>query len=157
MLWQSGISSPWLSTISPTLVHTYSLSYIRLNYSGHYDVNYLLYLADQPLLGECVTNCALLVIFSGKVATKPSVPLWYYSKCKGFHQWAIASVIIMLPHSAINSDLTDLYLHKSRWDYALNGSLWSFGEDILIKEKDLHCLSLKIQSNKINKLNKQTD
>ena len=42
---------------------------MRLTYTGHYDANHLLSLADQPLLGELVANCAPLVIFSGNVAT----------------------------------------------------------------------------------------
>jgi len=31
---------------------------------------------------------------------------------KAFHQWAIGWITIVLPHSAIESDLTDLYLTK---------------------------------------------
>lgn len=42
MLRWSWISSPWLSVISPSLVHTYSLSNVRLTYSSHYDANHLL-------------------------------------------------------------------------------------------------------------------
>ena len=53
------------------------------------------------------TDCASLVIFSKKAA---SAHLWYYSKCKGFHQWATGSVIIVLPWTAIDSDLTDISL-----------------------------------------------
>ncbi len=31
-----------------------------------------------------------------------------YCKCKCFHQWAMGSVNIVLPHSVINGDLTDI-------------------------------------------------
>ncbi len=36
---------------------------------------------------------------------------------QGFNRWAISSVTIVLPHSAINSDLTDIYLNKNLQDY----------------------------------------
>ncbi len=36
---------------------------------------------------------------------------------QGFNRWAISSVTIVLPRSAINSDLTDIYLNKNLQDY----------------------------------------
>lgn len=42
----SGISSPWLSVISPSLVHDYSLSNVKLTYPSHYDANHLLSMAN---------------------------------------------------------------------------------------------------------------
>ena len=99
------------------LLYTHLLSDIRLTFSGQYDASHLLSLADQPLLGERITNCVPLVIFSGKVAADMKCTCLVL--CKGFHQWAIGSVIIVLPHSAIDSDSTDIYLHENLRDYYL--------------------------------------
>ncbi len=38
----------------------------------------------------------------------------------GFHQWAMGSITIVLPHSAIDSDLTDIYLTENLQDYIFN-------------------------------------
>ena len=55
---------------------------------------------------HCWVNISLtlhcLWYFLGKLP--PAVHLWYYSKCKGFHQWAIGTIIIVLPRLAIVSD-----------------------------------------------------
>ena len=79
----------WMTAlfIGPTLAHDYSLSYIRLTYSSHFDANQLFFLADQPLLGECINKC------SWKVATDTTVHLWY--------------------HLAKDRDLADMYLHEN--------------------------------------------
>ena len=122
MLRLSKISSPLMSVIGPTLVHTYSLSNIRLNYSGHHDANHSLFLPDQPLLGERLTNRSPLVIFfPGNLPPTPRVHLWSYSKCKGFHQWAIGSIIV-LSHLAIHNDLTDNYWHENLNDYYIRST-----------------------------------
>ena len=85
-------------------------------------VNHLLSLANQPLLGECVTNCASLVIFTRKVTNDIQCASWCYSKCKGFHHWTIGSIIVLLnpnpnPNPGKDNDLTDVYLHEHFWDY----------------------------------------
>ncbi len=46
--------------------------------------------------------------FSGKVAPDTRVVI-----LQGFHQWAIGSVTIALPHSPIDCGLTDIYLNEN--------------------------------------------
>ena len=94
-----------------------ALAEIRRNTTVKSHANHLLSLADQPLLGERVTNC-----IPGKSPPTPSGHLWSYSKWKCFHQWAIVSVITVLPNSAIDSDLTDVYLHENIPDYHVKGT-----------------------------------
>ena len=52
-----------------------------------------------------------------KLPQVPSEYLWYYNKCKGFYHFAKGSIIIVLPHLVIDSDLTDIYIHENLPDY----------------------------------------
>ena len=88
----------------------------------------------RSLLDECITNCAACDFFLGKLPPTPSLHLCNYSKSRGFHQWAIGSVIIVLPHSAIESNLTNIYFHANLWDYYLQD--WANGihrDNVLLK------------------------
>ncbi len=53
--------------------------------------------------------------FSGKVAT--DTPGCDTANAAGFHQWTTGSVTIVLPHSAIDCHLTDIYLNENLRDY----------------------------------------
>ena len=57
----------------------------------------------------------------GKSPLTARVHLWYYSKRKGFHQWATDSIMIVLPRAMMYSDLTDIYLHENLRDYYFKG------------------------------------
>ena len=87
-----------LTCLLPTLAET------RRNKTIMLCVNHLLSLADWPLLGERVTNCASLVIFSGKVANDTHDTSLVLQQ-----MWGLSSVDYT---SFGNSDLTDNYLHK---------------------------------------------
>lgn len=55
------------------------------------------------------------MVFTGNVATDTQFIILQM----GFHQWSIGSTTIVLPHSVIDSDITEIYLNDNLQDYYL--------------------------------------
>ncbi len=66
---------------------------------------------------------------------------------EGLHQWAIGSVTVVSPHSAIDSDLTDNYLNEN----LIKGSVQPITKNLhaLCFHYELKYFLLKVQ-NKVN-------
>jgi len=59
---------------------------------------------------------------AGKAIRHPVCYIKKYCKCKGFHEWTVGSVTVVLTRLPMDSDVTDIYLQESLRDYHFNSS-----------------------------------